>query len=132
MTLSSFHLIPPAWATPLAQATPPKHALTGLDWAVIAFYGLGMVGIGLYYSLRTKNTEDYLLGGRKMNPWGLGLSLFATMLSAISYLAFPGEMIKYGPMMLAQLTAIPAIAVVVGGMGVGMVTSSWYCYILYG
>jgi SSS family solute:Na+ symporter len=49
-----------------------------------------------------------------MSPWKVGLSLFASLLSTITYLGIPGEMIKYGPMALAQLIAIPFIAVVVG------------------
>ena len=74
-----------------------------------------MIAIGLYFSLRTKTTEEYLLGGRKMNPFGLGLSLFATMLSAISYLGFPGEMIKYGPQLIVgKLMCYPFVALVVG------------------
>lgn len=92
-----------------------KHALTPLDWTVIAVYALGMLAIGVYFSWRTKSTEDYLLGGRNMNPLGLGLSLFATMLSAISYLGFPGEMIKYGPqLIIGKLLCYPFVALVVG------------------
>ena len=85
-----------------------------LDWAVIALYALGMLGVGWYYARRTSTTDDYLLGGRNMAPWMVGLSLFATLLSTLSYLAVPGEMIKYGPMVLAQMIALPLVAVVVG------------------
>ena len=49
-----------------------------------------------------------------MRPWAVGLSLFATLLSTISYLAWPGEIIKYGPMILASILAYPFIALVVG------------------
>ncbi len=91
------------------------HSLMPLDWVIIVIYGLGMLAIGAYFSWRTKNTEDYLLGGRRMNPFGLGLSLFATMLSAISYLGFPGEMIKYGPqLIIGKLLCYPFVALVVG------------------
>jgi SSS family solute:Na+ symporter len=85
-----------------------------LDWAVIALYAVGMLGVGWYYARRTSTTDDYLLGGRKMSPWMVGLSLFATLLSTLTYLALPGEMIRYGPMVLAQLFALPLVALVVG------------------
>ena len=86
-----------------------------LDWIVIGLYALGMLASGWYFSHRTRTTEDYLLGGRKMRSWTVGLSLFATMLSAITYLALPGEMIKYGPtLVLGKVAAYPLIAVVVG------------------
>src|SRR5690606_23725036 len=60
-----------------------------------------------YYSRRTLNKDDYLLGGRSMNPYMIGLSLFATLLSTLSYLAYPGEMIKYGPMVFFGILAFP-------------------------
>jgi SSS family solute:Na+ symporter len=88
--------------------------LSVLDWIVIAAYGLAMLGVGLYYSRRTKTREDYLLGGRRMRPLEVGISLFAALLSTLSYLAWPGEMVKNGPMMFSALLAYPLIALVVG------------------
>ena len=90
------------------------HKLTTLDWMVVATYGIGMIGVGVFYARRTKNTDDYLLGGRTMNPWMVGISLFATLLSTLTYLAIPGEMIRYGPMVLAGLAAFPLVAWIVG------------------
>ena len=88
--------------------------ITFLDWAVIAAYAVGMLAVGWYYARRTSTRDDYLLGGRNMSPWKVGLSLFATLLSTLTYLAIPGEMIKYGPMVLCQLISVPFIALVVG------------------
>jgi len=88
--------------------------MTYLDWLVIAAYAVGMLAVGWYYARRTRTTDDYLLGGRNMSPWKVGLSLFATLLSTLTYLALPGEMIKYGPMVLCQLVSVPFIAIVVG------------------
>src|SRR5690606_15606125 len=36
-----------------------------------------------------------------------GISLFATLLSTITYLSSPGEIIKYGPYLLSGIVAIP-------------------------
>src|SRR5690606_755565 len=88
--------------------------LTEMDWVVIILFLMGMVGIGYYYSRRSKSKEDYLLGGRKMNPFMVGLSLFATLLSTLSYLAYPGEMIKYGPMVIFGIMAFPVAYWIVG------------------
>ncbi len=90
------------------------HSLAALDWIIIALYAFGMLAVGWYYSHRTETTEDYLLGGREMKPVSVGLSLFATLLSTISYLAWPGEIIRYGPMVLAMILAYPLVAFVVG------------------
>ena len=90
------------------------HRLTLLDLAVIGAYALGMLSVGWYYSRRTGTQEEYLLGGRKMRPLTVGVSLFASLISTISYLAWPGEVIKNGPMYVSAVLAYPIIAVVVG------------------
>lgn len=88
--------------------------LARLDLLVIGAYAVGMLAVGAYYSRRTKTAEEYLLGGRNMNPIAIGLSLFATLTSTLTYLASPGEMIRHGPMMFSQVAAYPLIALVVG------------------
>jgi SSS family solute:Na+ symporter len=88
--------------------------MSSLDWLVLAAYGGLMLGVGLYYSRRNKSADDFLLGGRRMSPIALGLSLFATLVSTLSYLATPGEMIANGPMMITQVAAHPLVFVIVG------------------
>lgn len=83
-----------------------------LDWLVLAAYGLGMIGVGWYYS-RSSSVEDYLLGGREMKPWAVGISLFATLMSTLTYLAMPGEMIQHGPMILCGFLSYPLIYLIV-------------------
>jgi SSS family solute:Na+ symporter len=85
-----------------------------LDWIVIAVYGLGMLAVGLYFSRKTKTSEDYMLGGRKMKSWAVGLSFFATLFSSISYLATPGEVIKYGPIIFSGIAMFPLVYLLVG------------------
>ena len=85
-----------------------------LDWFVIAAYGFGMIAVGAFYARRNQTADDFLLGGRRMSPIALGLSLFATLVSTLSYLGNPGEMISHGPMMVTQSAAHPIIYVIVG------------------
>lgn len=91
-----------------------EHSLAWLDLGVIAAYLLSMFGIGFYYYRKNKNANDFLLGSGKMNPIAVGLSLFATFTSAISYLASPGEMIKHGPVFFTGILAFPLIYYVGG------------------
>ncbi|EAQ78073.1 sodium:solute symporter family transporter [Blastopirellula marina] len=85
-----------------------------LDYCVIFLYLLLMLGVGLYYARKNKTAEDFLLGGHQMSPVFLGLSLFATLVSTLSYLSTPGEVIAHGPMMACQVFAYPVIYLVVG------------------
>jgi len=84
-----------------------------LDWLVLIVYAIGMMSIGWWYS-RVKNIDEYMLGGREMKPWAVGISLCATLVSTLTYLALPGEMIQHGPMILSSILAYPFIYLVVG------------------
>lgn len=88
--------------------------MSWVDWLVIVAYGFLMLGVGAFYSRQNKTADDYLLGGRRMSPIALGLSLFATLVSTLSYLGTPGEMIANGPMMITQVAAHPLIFLIVG------------------
>ena len=85
-----------------------------LDWLVIAVYAAMMLGVGASYSRQNKTADDYLLGGQRISPIVLGLSLFATLVSSLTYLGNPGEMISHGPMMMMQSAAHPLIFVIIG------------------
>jgi len=89
-------------------------AMTAMDWSIIAIYFAGMIGIGVFYAGRTESTDDFLLGGRHMKSWMVGLSLFATLLSTLTYLAVPGEMIRHGPVIVMGLASLPLVAWIVG------------------
>ena len=78
-----------------------------LDWSVIVLYAGVLIGLGWWYSRKQKDTGDYFLGGGKMNPFFVGISLFVTLLSTISYIAIPGEIIKHGPVVAYGVLAIP-------------------------
>lgn len=64
-----------------------------LDWAVIALYLLGMVGIGLYFYRRDaqKSEAEFFLGGRSIPFWAAGISLYVSNASSISYIAVPAK-----------------------------------------
>ncbi len=85
-----------------------------VDWVLIGVYGLTVLAIGYYYSRRQETTQEYFTGGGAMSPFLIGISLFVTLLSTISYLAQPGEMIKHGPGILAGLLGIPFSYLIVG------------------
>lgn len=88
--------------------------MTLLDFIIVGLYFISMLCIGFMYGRGNTTSDDYFLGGRKMRSWTVGLSLFATLMSTITYLAMPGEVIKHGPMILSGLLAVPLIMWIVG------------------
>ncbi len=61
------------------------------DLITFIFYLLCTLGLGLWAGIRTKTTEGYFLGGRKMPGWAVGLSLLGTAISSMTFLAYPGS-----------------------------------------
>src|SRR5690606_2040898 len=90
------------------------NTLTSLDWIIIVLYLVAMLAIGWYYNRQNETEEDYLLGGRRMNPLAVGISLFATLLSTLSYLSYPGEMVLHGPGIFVGMLAFPLVYYVAG------------------
>lgn len=67
------------------------HRLTGLDIGVITLYFLSLALIGWYFSKNQKTSDDYFKGGGRI-PWFIvGLSIFGTALSAITFMAIPAK-----------------------------------------
>ncbi|MBI9016905.1 MAG: sodium/solute symporter [Phycisphaerae bacterium] len=62
-----------------------------LNFATIGVYLAAMVGVGFFFAKRNKNTDDFFRGGQRV-PWVVaGLSIFATMLSSITFMAIPAK-----------------------------------------
>jgi SSS family solute:Na+ symporter len=64
---------------------------TALDWFVLIVYFLGMMLVGLAFYKRSRNTEGFTTAGRSLPGWVCGLSILATYVSSISFLALPGK-----------------------------------------
>ncbi|MFH1740026.1 MAG: sodium/solute symporter [bacterium] len=61
------------------------------DLIALVTYFVATLGLGLWFSIKTKTTEGYFLGGRKMPGWAVGLSMLGTAISSITFLAYPGS-----------------------------------------
>ena len=62
-----------------------------LNMTVVVLYLIAMVGVGVFFSFRNSSTEDYFRGGKSIPWWAAGCSIFATMLSSITYMAVPAK-----------------------------------------
>ena len=67
----------------------------------IAVYLLAMVLIGLFYSRKNKNTDDFYLGGRKLGPLVTAMSAEASDMSSWLLMGLPGVALVAG---LAEAT----------------------------
>ena len=61
-----------------------------------AFYMILMILIGVFYSKKTKNNEDYFLGGRNLGGWTAALSAQASDMSGWLLMGLPGAIYLSG------------------------------------
>lgn len=62
-----------------------------LNTVVIILYFLSLAWMGWYFSKKQKNTDDYFKGGGRLPWWAVGLSIFGTSLSAITFMSIPAK-----------------------------------------
>lgn len=81
------------------------------SWIVIVVYFLGMVGMAMIFAFRKKTADSYFRGGKSI-PWYVaGMSIFATMLSSITFIAIPTQTYigdwRYFPMVICIFAMAP-------------------------
>jgi len=65
--------------------------MRALDIAVIVAYIAGLVGIGIRFARRQTTTDNYFLANRSIPGWAMGLSLLATIITSVTFIAYPGS-----------------------------------------
>ena len=87
--------------------------LQPVDYLIVFGYMVGMLSMGWYLSRKQVNIEDFFVAGRKM-PWlATGMSMIATLMSTLSYLGAPGEMLKHGVAQFIAILALPFVFIIV-------------------
>jgi len=78
----------------------------------------GLVSIGVYFSRRQKTTEDYFIARGTIPGWAMGLSLLATIITSVTFIAYPGSaysgdwsLLVPGIMFVAVLAILGAVVV---------------------
>src|ERR1700733_71934 len=66
------------------------NTLRTLDLVVIAIYFVAVAAIGLRFARRQTSTETYFVARRSIPSWAMGLSMFATIISSITFISYPG------------------------------------------
>src|SRR5690242_7773102 len=72
---------------PVTSVRPLAAVIIGIYFAVVAF-------IGFWFARRQNSTEAYFVARRSVPHWAMGLSIFATIISSITFVAYPGAAYK--------------------------------------
>ncbi|MBN2580466.1 MAG: sodium:solute symporter [Pirellulales bacterium] len=62
-----------------------------LDLLILIVYFLGTTALGCWFVRKSRSTEGFMAARRALPGWAVGLSIFGTFLSSISFLALPGK-----------------------------------------
>ena len=83
-----------------------------LDWIVVVAYLTWVVGDGLRQARQSRNVEGFLVAGRSLPWWLVGLSVMATQLSAITMIGTTGQAYLNGMRFLQYYYALPLAMIV--------------------
>ena len=62
-----------------------------LDLVVLAVYLAGVVAMGFWCGRKNRTSRDFMAAGGSIPGWAVGISIFGTYVSSISFLALPGK-----------------------------------------
>ena len=79
--------------------------ITGLDYVVIVFYLLCMLGVGIYFVKRIKGEEDFYVADRSLGPMVLLATVCATIIGGSAMMGRAGK--AYSEGFICVMTALP-------------------------
>ena len=78
-------------ALSFVQESNSVTTLSSFDFVVLVVYVAAIVGMGCWFAKRSSKSEEFMVAGRSLAGWVVGLSIFGTYVSSISFLANPGK-----------------------------------------
>jgi SSS family solute:Na+ symporter len=87
-----------------------------IDAIVVAVYMTAMIAIGLRFARRQTTTETYFVAKRSIPAWALAMSMLATIISAVTFIAYPGSGYAGNWSMLMPGAMAVMVLVSVGGV----------------
>ena len=74
-----------------ATLSASRRSFGTVNTTIVIVYFIALIAMGIYFSRRESNMDDFFLAGHRVPWWAIGLSIFGTQLSAITYLAIPAR-----------------------------------------
>jgi hypothetical protein len=96
----------------LWQVNPvqPNKNFGWVNMTVLVIYLLGVVLVGLFFMFKNKSTDDYFRGGQSIPWWAAACSIYATMLSSLTYVALPAMVYQTNWLVLIGIWMIIVVA----------------------
>jgi SSS family solute:Na+ symporter len=80
-----------------------------LDYIIIILFLLVTVYVGVRFAKRQQSTKSYFLAQGRIPAWAIGMSLLATLISSVTFLAYPGTGFTSNWILLVQGLMVPIV-----------------------
>lgn len=87
-----------------------------IDIVIIILTFAVSLGVGLRFSRRQKNTSHYFKASGKLPSWAIGMSILATLISSVTFLAYPGSGFSSNWILLVQGLMVPVVLIFIIGV----------------
>ncbi len=87
-----------------------------IDYAIVLCSVAAAIGVGVYFARRQKDTSTYFAAGGKIPAWAVGMSIFATLISSVTFLAYPGAAYADNWILLVQGLMVPLVLLALIGI----------------
>ena len=87
-----------------------------IDYLIVILSIATAIGMGMYFAHRQKDTSTYFAGGGKIPAWAVGISIFATLISSVTFLAYPGAAYADNWILLVQGLMVPIVLLALVGV----------------
>jgi len=92
-----------------------------IDYLIIVIFLFVTIYFGFRFSKKQNSTHSYFKANGKIPSWAIGLSILSTLISSITFLAYPGEGFANNWILLVQGLMVPLV----------LVTMIWFIVPLY-
>jgi SSS family solute:Na+ symporter len=86
-----------------------KETLHLIDYLIIAASLATSLSIGLRFGKNQNSTQHYFVSKGTIPSWAIGMSLMATLVSSVTFLAYPGEGYSSNWILLIQGLMVPVV-----------------------
>jgi solute:Na+ symporter, SSS family len=69
-----------------------------VDFFIVIFYFVFILGVGYFLKRKTKNTRDFFLAGRSQTSWVAGIAFIAASMGALELMGWSAATYQYGMM----------------------------------
>lgn len=86
--------------------------MPNLDQFIVLGYLVGVAAFGAWFVFFTRNSEEFMSAGQSIPGWAMGLSIFGSYISTLSFMGNPGDAYRdnWNPLVFLLATPLAALA----------------------